>query len=150
MPQSTQTGIRRVEGRWTDGYGEHANRMTSTEYFLLIAVLGLAGYLWLDGARAREFATALSRESCQRRGFQFLDDSVALTRIAPRWTGAGLRLRRMYTFDFSVEGVGRRTAFIILVGIDLEVLDFGTPEEDSTAAPATAQEDPATKSRRLH
>jgi len=123
--------------------------MTSAEYFLLIAVLGLGGYLWLDGARAREFATALCRESCNRRGFQFLDDSVALVRMAPRWTGAGLRLRRMYEFDFSAEGVGRLTGYIVLVGINLEVLDFGIPDEN-TLITTEPDDDPSTKIRRLH
>lgn len=122
--------------------------MTSAEYFLLIALVGVGGYLWLDGARAREFANAICRESCKRRGFQFLDDSVALTRMAPRWTGAGLRFRRMFDFDFSVEGVGRCTGFVILVGTYLETLDFRIQEEDILSTPEPTDE-PPTKARRL-
>ena len=123
--------------------------MTSAEYFLLIVVLGLGGFLWLDGARAREFATALCRESCKRRGLQFLDDSVALVRMAPRWTGAGVRWRRMYAFDFSAEGIGRRTGYIVLLGINLEALDFGIPDENALNT-KESEDDPSTKIRRLH
>jgi hypothetical protein len=55
----------------------------------------------------------------------------------------------MYEFDFSAEGVGRLTGYIVLVGINLEVLDFGIPDEN-TLITTEPDDDPSTKIRRLH
>jgi hypothetical protein len=38
-----------------------------------------------------------------------------------------MRLRRVYRFDFSEEGVGRRSGYLVLRGLDLEELSFGLP-----------------------
>ena len=69
-----------------------------------ILVLLLAGWFWLDSLRARELATGICRAACEQRGLQFLDQTVALRRLGVRRTPAGLRLRRVYRFDFSEEG----------------------------------------------
>jgi hypothetical protein len=98
----------------------------------LIAILGLllVGWFWLDSLRARELATEICRAACQQRGLQFLDQTVALRLLRTRRTTAGLRLRRIYRFDFSEEGVGRRSGYLILVGMDLESIDLGLPEQE--------------------
>ena len=44
----------------------------------------------------------------------------------------------MYRFDFSEEGVGRRTGHITLVGISLEEFTLGLP---TPAAPARSDDD---------
>ena len=108
--------------------------MTSADSLALIICFGLGAYLWLDGARARELAVFICNASCQRRGFQFLDDSVALARLAPRWTRDGIRIRRMFQFDFSIEGTARHTGHIILVGTRLELVDFGILDESEDEA----------------
>ena len=90
-------------------------------------VLLLLAWIWLDGARAREFATTLARRYCENRGLQFLDDTVSLARMGIRWTEQGLRLRRMYRFEFSLEGVGRRTGHVLMLGTRLEVIEDGLP-----------------------
>ena len=102
-----------------------------------LALLLLAGavlMVWLDGARAREFATGLVQRYCGNRDMQFLDGTVALVRVGIRWTHAGLRIRRMFRFDFSLEGVGRRTGYIIMLGTRLETIDDGLPEPDRDAS----------------
>lgn len=38
----------------------------------------------------------------------------------------------MFSFDYSLEGTGRRTGHIILVGTELELLDLGLPSQDDT------------------
>ncbi len=98
---------------------------------LLLLTIGAALLLWLAGARAREFATTLVQRYCSNRDMQFLDGTVALARVGIRWTNAGLRIRRMYRFDFSLEGVGRRTGYIIMLGTRLELIDDGLPDEGS-------------------
>ena len=97
---------------------------------LLLLVMGSVLLLWLAGARAREFATSLAQRYCHQRGLQFLDGTVSLARVGIRWTDAGLRIRRMFRFDFSLEGVGRRTAYILMLGTDLEAVDDGLPREE--------------------
>ena len=100
--------------------------MLSTLMPLLL--LMLAAWAWLDGARAREFATVLVRRHCENRGLQFLDETVALARMGLRWTRDGLRLRRMFRFEFSLEGAGRHTGYILMLGMHLERIDDGLAE----------------------
>ena len=100
----------------------------------LLALLALAALilLWLDGARARELANGLTETLCARRGLQFLDGTVALVRMGLRRTPEGLRIRRMFRFEFSAEGLGRRQGHLLLLGTRLERIDFGLetrPEE---------------------
>ena len=109
-------------------------------YFVLLSIfLGLA-WLWLDGARARELAIGLAKVYCEKHDLQFLDETVALSRMAPRWTNEGIRIRRMFRFDFSLEGVGRRTGYVLMLGTRLETIDDGLEEP-----PTTVADDVATK-----
>jgi len=78
--------------------------------------------------RAREMATEICRVACTQRDAQFLDQTVALRRLQVRRTGAGLRWRRVYRFDFSEEGIGRRSGYLVLLGLDLEIIHMGLPE----------------------
>lgn len=97
---------------------------------LLLLLAGALVLFWLDGARAREFATSLVQRYCKNRNMQFLDGTVALVRVGVRWTNAGLRIRRMYRFDFSLEGVGRRAGYVLMLGTRLETIDDGLPNPD--------------------
>ena len=89
--------------------------------------IGLIVWFWLDSARAREIATAICQEACRSRNIQFLDQTVSLFRIGLRWTTQGIRFRRIFRFEFSEEGVGRRSGHITLLGIDLEEFSLGLP-----------------------
>jgi hypothetical protein len=115
-----------------------------TSLLPFLALLLLA-WIWLDGARAREFATTFARVYCVNRGMQFLDDTVSLARIGLRWTDDGLRVRRMFRFEFSLEGVGRRIGYVLLLGTRLELIDDGLPvteeEGPEEAPPSTASDD---------
>jgi len=93
-----------------------------------ILVLLFIGWFWLDSLRAREIAMRISRAACEQRGLQFLDQVAALHRVRIARTPRGLRLRRVFRFDFSEEGVGRRSGYLILRGIDLEMLSLELPE----------------------
>jgi hypothetical protein len=93
--------------------------------FLVFAV----GWFWLDSLRAREIALGICKAACDHRGLQLLDQAVALRRLGVTWGREGLRLRRVYRFDFSEEGVGRRDGYLVLRGLDLEDLSFGLPDQ---------------------
>jgi hypothetical protein len=109
--------------------------MTST--LIALIVLLVIVLLWMDGARAREFATALVNELCRRRGVQLLDGTVSVARVGIRRSPQGLRFRRMFRFDFSAEGVGRRTGYLLLLGTDVEKVIFDLPEEPGAPPEAT-------------
>jgi len=98
-----------------------------------LLLLLLTGWFWLDALRARELALVLSRRACEEQGLQFLDQAVALRRMGLRWTGQGLRIRRVYRFEFSEGGIGRRTGHLILLGLRLEELSLGLPSEPADA-----------------
>ena len=85
-----------------------------------IIILGLIVLLWLESARTRELAVGISRAACDKERYQFLDDSVYLQRVALRWTPAGIRFRRMYRFDYSINGTLRQSGYILLIGNQLE------------------------------
>lgn len=96
---------------------------------LAIFLLLLIGWFWLDSLRAREIALAICKRACEGEDLQLLDQTVALRRLGLSWQAEGLRLRRVYRFDFSEEGVGRRSGHLVLRGIQLEVLRFDEPFE---------------------
>jgi hypothetical protein len=113
----------------------------------LFALLGFGALilLWLDSARAREFANTLAQRYCEHRGLQFLDQTVSLVRVGLRWTSAGLRIRRMFRFEFSLEGVGRRSGYVLMLGTRLETIDDGLPREEESPADeqqAAVRDDP--------
>lgn len=93
-----------------------------------IFLLLLLGWFWLDSLRTREIAFGICKAACEQRGLQFLDQAVALRRLGLSWRGDGVRLRRVYRFEFSEEGVGRRSGYLVMRGIGLEDLSFGLPE----------------------
>lgn len=101
-----------------------------------LCLIGLLAWIWLDGARARELATGLVEEVCRKRGLQFLDGTVSLQRMGlRRGSNGGLRVRRMFSFDFSLEGTGRRRGYVILLGTKVETIDLGLPRSPSATNP---------------
>ena len=92
---------------------------------LAIAVIVLAAALFLDGLRVREAAIRIAREACREHGLQFLDYTVqgARTRLARDATGH-TRLRRTFLFEFSDDGIGRRSGSVVMLGSTLESLQF--------------------------
>jgi hypothetical protein len=96
---------------------------------LAVFFLLLLGWFWLDSLRAREIATEICKTACNQRELQFLDQTVALRRLGFAWRSEGLRMRRVYRFDFSEEGVGRRSGYLVMRGLALEELSFGLPTQ---------------------
>lgn len=92
-----------------------------------ILLLLLLGWFWLDSLRAREIALGICKAACEARGLQLLDQAVMLRRLGLSWRDDGIRLRRVYRFDFSEEGIGRHSGYLVLRGIDLDDLSFGLP-----------------------
>jgi hypothetical protein len=72
----------------------------------------------------------VSREACRSHGVQFLDQTVALRRFGVRWLRVGLKFRRVYVFDYSLEGRGRLTGYIVMLGDQAQTLRIELPEPD--------------------
>lgn len=112
---------------------------------ILLVAIALLGLFWFDSARAREITIELARTLCQRRGLQLLDDTVTLRRMGLRWGSQGIRIRRMFSFDFSVEGMGRRNGYIILIGSQVELTELGLEPQAEEEADSPAEEQAETK-----
>lgn len=98
----------------------------------LLLLLMLLIWFWRDSLRVREIATRISRTACSSHGVQFLDQTVALRRISLRWLRVGLKFRRVYEFDYSLEGSGRLTGYIVMLGTETETLRIDLPEPEET------------------
>ena len=85
--------------------------------FLGLLLIGAVYLAWRDSMRARERAVVFCRQLCSRHQVQFLDDTVALTRLGlRRQPGRGWKLRRVYAFEFSAEGQSRSVGSVELSG----------------------------------
>ena len=91
----------------------------------LLLLLSCGWFLW-DSMRAREVANAAMRLACKTEGLQFLDDTVALASIWPARNDDGhVRLKRVYSFEYSDTGRNRRTGRMTMMGDTVSVLDLG-------------------------
>jgi hypothetical protein len=90
--------------------------------FLTVTAL-LAAWFWYATLQAREYANRIAAETCHKLNVQFLDGTVAFTRLRPTRDSSGrMTLRRSYVFDYTHDGVTRQQGFVILRGHDLEAV----------------------------
>ena len=88
----------------------------SSEWLLLAGLAALA-WFWWDSLQKRELAVRAARAECARASVQFLDDSVALSRMRLRRDGnQRARLYREYSFDYSSIGDDRQPGRVYLLG----------------------------------
>lgn len=99
--------------------------MDPLEIIGLLALIASV-WLWRDSLRAREAAIRACRAACDADGVQFLDDTVAVSSLWPARDDDGrLRLRRVYTFEYSDTGDNRRRGWVTLLGERVVVLNLG-------------------------
>jgi len=94
---------------------------------ILLLVIFLIVWVWRIGQDSRDTAIRTARETCERQGLQFLDGTPSLQRIRPvfsRKTGPGLQ--RIYTFDYSSDGIGRKTGCIVMHNTQVSAVLIGT------------------------
>jgi hypothetical protein len=87
-------------------------------------LLALVAGLWWQGHAVRERALALTRAHCRRFEVQLLDETVVLRQLRPVRSGAGLRLRRVYEFEFSSTGDQRYRGWTVMEGARLQSIDL--------------------------
>jgi hypothetical protein len=95
---------------------------------ILLIVIGVSALAWSDARAASELATRLGRDACARAGVQWLDQSMALTRLGLRRASDGrMRLMRQYRFDYSLQGDDRHHGGLALLGRELLWISSPTP-----------------------
>ncbi len=82
----------------------------------LLVGTGVVTSLWFWATRARERVDVVSREVCTDLKLQRLDESVTLRSISLQRTAQGIRVRRVFSFEFSVSGADRRRGEVCLLG----------------------------------
>ncbi len=88
---------------------------------LLLLAMGVLIWYWLHSIRILELAREAGRQACARVDVQFLDDTVASTRLQLARDKNGRRiLRRTYRFEFSETGNSRREGEVVMLGERVE------------------------------
>ncbi len=94
---------------------------------ILIVLLILAAliFFWLDSMKSRENAIRAAHTACREIDVQLLDQTVSLQHIKlARNTRGSLTFRRIYGFEFSVEGTERRSGRAIMNGQKLQQIQL--------------------------
>jgi len=88
---------------------------------VLLLATGGAFWFWLHSIRILEIAREAGRLICKQTGVQFLDDTVASTRLQLARDDNGRRiLRRTYRFEFTETGNNRREGEVVMLGERIE------------------------------
>jgi hypothetical protein len=88
---------------------------------LLLGLFGAVAWYWYAGMQVREQAVAVGRRACAEARLQFLDESVALSRIRlARNSNGQLQFQRDYRFEFSDTGDNRRPGVVRMLGDRVE------------------------------
>ena len=91
---------------------------------LLLALPAALIGLWWTGSRVRELAVGHARRACAEQDVQFLDQSVALSRLALDRRAGRAALRRDYAFEFTAHGEHRDGGTVTMSGQRLVRVHF--------------------------
>jgi len=88
---------------------------------LLLALLILAAWFWLDTISKREIAIGYGRELASRCNLQLLDETVACNMIRLGRDSRGhAQIARLYEFEVSANGADRMQCNLQLLGKQLQ------------------------------
>lgn len=88
---------------------------------MLLTLLLLSAWFWLDSIAKREIAINFGRELAGRYNLQLLDETVACTQIRiGRDTRGHAQLQRLYEFEVSASGAERLQCNLQLLGKQLK------------------------------
>ena len=95
---------------------------------LTLLIVALGGWVLWGNLKTREIANGAIRAMCNAHGLLFLNDTVALESLWPVRDDEGrLRLRRVYSFEYSDTGHDRRKGSVTLIAETVDALDGGPP-----------------------
>lgn len=103
---------------------------------MFLALLAIPAFaFWSAGRDAAERAIEYGRQSCQRAGVQWLDQSAHLVRLRLARNAEGrLRWERQFRFEYSVAGIDRSAGLVTLIGRDMVSLVGPMPAETQNPA----------------
>lgn len=91
--------------------------------FSLFALILLAAivFFWRDAMRAKEIATSAANLWCDEKGFQLLDETVALKKFSLARNDEGkIKCFRQYQFEYSIENdFDRHSGQIVILGSEI-------------------------------
>ncbi len=88
---------------------------------ILIIVMLLGAWYWLDSISSREAAVSTGRDLAHRWNLQLLDETVACTRLRLGRNSRGqLKIMRTYEFEVSTSGSDRLECHLVLLGKQLQ------------------------------
>jgi len=99
-----------------------------TDFLVVIVLLALLGFWW-DSLGARQAARLAGRRVCEREGVQFLDDTVAISRLRLQRDSRGrMAFYREYRFEYSLSGEDRQRGSVNLLGKQVLRVELGWQE----------------------
>ena len=97
--------------------------------FILTTIIVLIGWLWTNSLRARERALEVGRAACESSRVQMLDQTVSLNSMGLGRSDTGrLILRRVYAFEFTLDGNNRRAGRVAMKGDEVTAIHLDHPE----------------------
>ncbi len=104
--------------------------------FVLTLLIALVAWFWAANLRAREEALRVSALACREAGVQFLDDTVAISRIGIGRDRAGhLSWQRVYGFEFALAGDRRHEGRVAMQGERVKAVHLDHPDGPLVFAP---------------
>ena len=93
-----------------------------------VLIVASAGWVLWGNLKAREIANGAIRAVCDAQGLLFLNDTVALESLWPVRDDEGrLRLRRIYSFEYSDTGHDRRKGSVTMIAETVDAVEVGPP-----------------------
>jgi hypothetical protein len=99
--------------------------MLSIPLILGVLLAALLIWFWQDSLGTRERANFAAQSACERARLQFLDGTVAFSRLMIVRNEYGrLAIRRTYVFDYTAGTMERLQGFVVLLGHRVEAIGF--------------------------
>ena len=98
------------------------------DVWVVLGLIGLGVWFWLDGLRSREFAIRRCKSFCLENRVQLLDQSIYVKKFFPARVQGYLGLRRFYAFEFSINGEDRYHGVAVEFRNKIEYLSLLHPE----------------------
>jgi hypothetical protein len=91
---------------------------------VLILFAALVVWFWRDSLRVRDRANLAAIEACGRLALQFLDGTVAFSKLRLVRDAGQLKIRRTYVFDYTAHSIERLQGFVVLLDSRVESVGF--------------------------
>lgn len=95
---------------------------------LMLALVALAAF-WRDSLAARERALSAAARACKRSEVQLLDGALVISELGLRRNArGGVRIWRLYEFEFSLDGSVRYPGRVGMLGQGVEMVQLDRPD----------------------